>query len=151
VRLRGRVDVGRKQNDGLLCPSVPASVRTSTPLAIKKRGVEVSKRRPAITGRVAFCVASSQAAFAMGNHKYLDLAISQTVDQAEGKPGEKVTLSTSAVSWPPVRRFGYRFNGMPRFFDETACCNQAAPCIPLVGCCSFLDGRRVELTAVARR
>ena len=49
----------------------------------------------------------------MGNRKYLDLAISQTVDQAEGKPGEKVTLSTSAVSWPPVRRFGYRFNGMP--------------------------------------
>jgi len=81
----------------------------------------------------------------MGNRKYLDLAISQTVDQAEGKPGEKVTLSTSAVSWPPVRRFGYRFSGTPQFFAETACCNQAALCIPLVGCCSFLDGRGVEL------
>ena len=84
-------------------------------------------------------------ALAMGHRKYLDLAISQPVDQAEGKPGEKVAPSASAVSWPSVRGCGYGFNGMPQFFAKTARCNQAVLRVSLVGCCCFLGGRRVEL------
>jgi len=68
----------------------------------------------------------------MGHRKYLDLAISQPVDQAEGKPGEKVAPSASAVSWPSVRGCGYGFNGMPQFFAKTARCNQAVLRVSLV-------------------
>jgi hypothetical protein len=52
-------------------------------------------------------------ALAMGHRKYLDFAVSQPVDQAEGKPGKKIAQGSGAISWPPVRGLGYSFNGMP--------------------------------------
>ncbi|HEX2714896.1 MAG TPA: hypothetical protein VHM88_22130 [Candidatus Acidoferrales bacterium] len=83
----------------------------------------------------------------MGDRKYLDLAISQPADQAEGKPGEKVTPGASTVSWPPVRGLRYDINSTPQLFAEAARCNLAALSVPLVGCC-FLGRRRRNLTAV---